>query len=107
MQTALYHFAHGAALAATGKPAEADADLAALKAAAAQLPKDSMLGPSNSTADVAAVAIADLTARIADAKGDIASTSTAATTRARWSWTRSRSSSATRRFPPCPHCSRS
>jgi hypothetical protein len=72
MQTALYHFARGAALAATGKPAEADADLAALKAAAAKLPKDSMLGPSNSTADVAAVAIADLTARIADAKGDTA-----------------------------------
>ena len=32
MQSALYHFAHGAALAATGKAAEAEADLAALKA---------------------------------------------------------------------------
>ena len=72
LQTAIYYFAHGAALAATGKIAEADADLAALKAAAAKLPKDAMLGPANSGADVAAVAIADLTARIADARGDTA-----------------------------------
>lgn len=72
LQTAIYHFAHGAALAATGKPAEAEADLASLKAAAAKLPKDAMVGPANSGADVAAVAIADLTARIADAKGDTA-----------------------------------
>jgi hypothetical protein len=40
MQTALYHFARGAALAATGKAAEAEADLAAMKAAAAKIPKD-------------------------------------------------------------------
>jgi len=72
LQTAVYHFAHGAALAATGKIAEAEADLAAIKAAAEKIPKDAMLGPSNSAADLAAVAIADLTARIADAKGDTA-----------------------------------
>ena len=72
LQTAVYHFAHGAALAATGKIAEAEADLAGIKAAAAKIPKDAMLGPSNSAADLAAVAIADLTARIADAKGDTA-----------------------------------
>ena len=36
LQTAVYHFAHGAALAATGKIAEAEADLAALRAASAQ-----------------------------------------------------------------------
>jgi hypothetical protein len=72
MQSALYFFAHGAALAATGKPAEAEADLKSLKDAAAKLPKDAMVGPANSTADVAAVAIADLTARIAEAKGDTA-----------------------------------
>ena len=72
LQTAVYHFAHGAALAATGKAAEAEADLAAIKAAAARMPKDAMVGPSNSAADVAAIAIADLTARIADAKGDVA-----------------------------------
>ncbi len=71
-QTAVYHFAHGAALAATGKAAEADTDLAALKAATAKMPKDAMVGPANAAADVAAVAIADLTARIADATGDMA-----------------------------------
>ena len=72
MQSALYHFAHGAALAATGKAAEAEADLAALKAAAAKMPKDAMVGAANTAVDVAAVAIADLTARIAEAKGDTA-----------------------------------
>ena len=72
VQTVVYHFAHGAALAATGKVAEAEADLAALKAVAGKIPKDAMLGPSNSAADLAAVAFADLTARIADAKGDTA-----------------------------------
>ena len=72
LQTALYHFAHGAALAATGKAAEAEADLAAIKAAVAKMPKDAMVGPANSAPDVAAVAIADLGARIAEAKGDTA-----------------------------------
>jgi hypothetical protein len=72
MHTALYHYAHGAALAATGKAAEAEADLAALTAVAAKMPKDAMLGVANSAADVAGVAIADLTARIADGKGDTA-----------------------------------
>jgi hypothetical protein len=70
LQTAVYYFAHGAALAATGKIAEAEADLAALKAAAAKIPKDAAVGPANMGVDVAGVAIADLTARIADAKGD-------------------------------------
>lgn len=72
LQTAIYYFAHGAALAATGKVSEAEADLAALKAAAAKLPSDAMVGPANSAASVAAVALADLTARIVDAKGDVA-----------------------------------
>jgi hypothetical protein len=72
LQTAIYHFAHGAAMAATGKVADAEADLAAVKTAAGKLPKDAMVGPANSAAGVAAVAIADLTARIADAKGDTA-----------------------------------
>jgi hypothetical protein len=69
-QTALYQFAQGAALAATGKISGAEAALAALTAAAAKVPKDAMLGPSNAVRDVIAVATADLTARIADAKGD-------------------------------------
>lgn len=72
LQSALYHFAHGAALAATGKTADAEADLAALKAAVARLPADAMVGPANSAAQIGAVAIADLAARIADGKGDAA-----------------------------------
>jgi hypothetical protein len=72
LQSALYYFAHGAALAASGKIPEAEADLTALKSAVAKLPKDAMVGPANSAADVGAVAIADLTARISDAKGDAA-----------------------------------
>jgi hypothetical protein len=72
LQTAVYHFAHGAALAATGKIAEAESDLAALRAAAAKIKKDEMIGSSNAVVDVTAVAIADLSARIADAKGDTA-----------------------------------
>jgi hypothetical protein len=70
VQSALYHFAHGAALAATGKTAEAGRDLASLTAAAAKIPNDAMVGPANSARSVVAVAIADLAARIADARGD-------------------------------------
>ena len=72
MQTSLYHFARGAALAATGKAAEAEAELAALKASSAKVPKDAMVGASNQAADVLIVAVADLTARIAEAKGNTA-----------------------------------
>ena len=72
LQTALYHFARGAALAATGKTTDAEADLAALKTAVAKLPADAMVGPANSAGQVGAVAIADLSARIAEAKGDTA-----------------------------------
>ena len=70
LQSAIYHFAHGAALAGTGKGADAEADLAALKTAAAKLPADAMVGAANTAADVVAVAIADLTARIAESRGD-------------------------------------
>lgn len=70
MQTAIYHHAHGAAQAGKGNVTEAEADLAALKAAAGKLSSDAMLGVANSARAVAGVAIADLTARIADAKGD-------------------------------------
>jgi hypothetical protein len=71
IQTALFHFARGAALAGTGKAAEAEAELKALKEIVAKIPKDAMVGASNSGADVAAVAVADLTARIAEAKGNL------------------------------------
>ena len=59
-------------LAATAVSAQGTYDVAALIAAIAKLPKDAMLGPTNSAADVAGVAMEDLTARIADAKGDAA-----------------------------------
>jgi tetratricopeptide (TPR) repeat protein len=72
LHSALYHFAHGAALAGTGKATDAEADLKALKSFVAKLPKDAMVGPANSAAAVGAVAIADLTARIAQSKGDTA-----------------------------------
>ena len=70
LQTGFFHWARGAALAATGKSADADLALAALKGAAGGVPKDAMVGPVNWGGDVLAVAIADLTGRIADAKGD-------------------------------------
>jgi hypothetical protein len=79
LQTALYHHAHGAALAATGNVPGAEADLAALKAAAAKLPKDAMMGAVNAASDVTNVAAADLAARIADAKGDASAAITAFT----------------------------
>jgi hypothetical protein len=72
IQTALFHFVRGAALAGTGKPAEAEAELKALKESAAKIPKDAMVGASNSGVDVVAVAILDLAGRIAEAKGDLA-----------------------------------
>jgi hypothetical protein len=72
LHSALFHFAQGAALAATANGPAAEKHLAALKSAVAQLPADAMVGPANSAADVGAVAIADLTARIAHARGDVA-----------------------------------
>lgn len=72
LHSALFHFAQGAALAATGKVPPAEAHLEDLKSAVAKLPADAMVGPANSAADVGAVAIADLTARIAHARGDLA-----------------------------------
>jgi len=79
LQSALYHYARGVALAATGKTPDAEAELAALKSASARLAKDAMVGPANSAAQVLAVAGADLTARIAEARGDTAGAITAFT----------------------------
>jgi hypothetical protein len=72
LQTSLYHFARGAALVGMGQTVDAEAELMALKQFAAKIPADAMLGPANSASDVIGVAIADLTARVADAKGDAA-----------------------------------
>jgi tetratricopeptide (TPR) repeat protein len=72
MQTALHHFARGAALAATGRHAEAASALEALRDAVQKIPADGMVGPANSAASVAAVAVADLTGRVAESRGDLA-----------------------------------
>jgi hypothetical protein len=71
VHSAFFYFARGAALAATGKSVDAEADLASLKAVAAKIPNDAMVGASNTAAAVIAVAIPDLTARIAEAKRDM------------------------------------
>lgn len=71
LHTALYHYARGAGLAATGKSGEAASALVALQDAAKNIPGDAMVGPANSAADVVAVAVADLTGRVAEAKGDL------------------------------------
>jgi hypothetical protein len=79
LQTGFLHWARGAALAATGKIVDAEQSLAALTRAAHGVPKEAMVGPVNWGGDVLAVAIADLTGRIADAKGDHAAAITAFT----------------------------
>ena len=71
VQTSLYHFARGAALAAKGQVAEAEIELTALKDAAAKIPRDAMVGPANAAIDVIFVAVNDLTARVAEAKGEV------------------------------------
>ncbi|MDP3718727.1 MAG: hypothetical protein Q8T13_13265 [Acidobacteriota bacterium] len=71
VQTSLYHFARGAARAAKGQVAEAEAELSALKTAAATIPRDAMVGPANAAVDVIFVAVTDLAARVAEAKGDM------------------------------------
>jgi len=67
--TALWLHAHGLALAATGKPAEAAADLAELRALAAQIPADVAAG-LNPVRDILAIAIAVLDAAILQKQGD-------------------------------------
>ena len=70
LQSVLYHWARGAALASTGKTTEAATELNQLIDAMERIPLDAMVGPSNSAQLVAAVAKADLGARILDARGD-------------------------------------
>ncbi len=72
LQSALYHFARGAALAATGKTADAAADLTALEGGRCEVAGGRDGRTRELRRDVGAVAIADLTARIAEAKGDTA-----------------------------------
>jgi hypothetical protein len=72
IHTALFHFARGAALAATGRADEAERQLAALRETAAKIPNEALVGPNNGGGAVASVAAADLAARVAEAKGDLA-----------------------------------
>jgi tetratricopeptide (TPR) repeat protein len=69
LQTALYHFTRGAALAAKTQPDAAAKELAALEASAAKVPKDVMYSTVNPASILLDVARADLAARIADARG--------------------------------------
>ena len=70
LQSVLSHWARGAALASTSKTTEAATEMKQLVSAMARIPVDAMVGPSNSAQLVAAVAKADLAARILDARGD-------------------------------------
>ena len=79
LQSALYHWARGAALAATGAQADAEAALTRVSDAMSRIPADAMVGPANTALQVAAVAKADLIARIADARGDTTAAITAFT----------------------------
>lgn len=72
IQTGLYRWARGAALAHTGKPAEAAVERDSLRSVIARVPKDAMVGPVNWGGDVLAVALADLTGRARQATGDTA-----------------------------------
>jgi tetratricopeptide (TPR) repeat protein len=68
--TAVWHFARGLALAATGRPAEAKGEHAALAAFVRALPKDAMLGPLNAAQAVFSVADAQLAGEIAARSGE-------------------------------------
>jgi tetratricopeptide (TPR) repeat protein len=69
VQTALYHFARGAAYAGKGQPDGAAKELTALEAAVARVKPDVMWSTTNPAPVVLEVARAELAARIADARG--------------------------------------
>ena len=71
LQTVLYHWARGAAFAATGNVPDAAASLQALTAVMPLIPADAMVGPSNTARAVAAVAKADLAGRVALGRGEL------------------------------------
>jgi tetratricopeptide (TPR) repeat protein len=72
LQSAVYHFTRGAALAGKGQADEAAKELTALEASAARVPKDVMYSTVNPAPVLLDVARADLAARIADARGNVA-----------------------------------
>jgi tetratricopeptide (TPR) repeat protein len=77
VQLALHHFARGAAYAGKGQPDAAATELAGLEAAAGRVKPDVMWSTTNPAPLVLDVARADLTARIADARGGGAAAVTA------------------------------
>ena len=76
LHAVLYHWARGAALAGAGQADSAAAELRRLADGVPRIPKDAMVGPANSAVDVALVAQADLSARVAEARGDLAGAAT-------------------------------
>ncbi len=71
LQTGFRHWARGAALAGSNRASEAQTELALLTTVHERVPKDAMVGPVNWGGDVLAVAIADLTGRVAEANGNL------------------------------------
>jgi hypothetical protein len=71
LQTGLYRWARGIALANTQRAAEAAVELDSLTRVQSRVPKDAMVGPVNWGGDVLLVAIADLQGHIAQSRGDL------------------------------------
>jgi tetratricopeptide (TPR) repeat protein len=67
--TAYWRFAHGLALARTGKVADAKAELAALRKDISEVPKEMMFSPTNAASDVLEVAAGILDGEIARTEG--------------------------------------
>ena len=72
LQSALYHHALGAAYAGKRQIADAERELAALKASAARVPAETMYSTINRAGLLLDVAALDLAARITDARGNAA-----------------------------------
>lgn len=79
IQSGLYRWARGVALAHTGKVTESAIELDSLRQVIRRVPKDAMVGPVNWGGDVLTVAEADLRGHLAQAKGDAAGAVTAFT----------------------------
>ncbi len=71
LQSGLYHWARGVALAHTGHVAQAKIEQDSLQRAIARAPADAMVGPINHSADVLAVAATDLRGHMRTAEHDI------------------------------------
>ncbi len=70
IQSGLYRWARGVALARTGRVGEAAAELDSLRTITRRVPKEAMVGMVNWGGDVLSVAMADLQGQLLEAKGD-------------------------------------